>query len=210
MSEIEKLLMQVGLTETETRVYVAGHAVDSITAQELVQKTGIKRPTVYHALHTLTEKGLVSERTGEGKSAFCMEAPAKLLGWIEQQKESLVQKEDAVQTLMTQLATGTAGEPSDVSVVQYTHAKDVQAVIDLAFYARSKQCVMVLPSKDFVNELDSRVQEATARGIEVKVVIKKVSSALLIYDQKMVIIQNLSKATVLTSEALTSVLLRSL
>lgn len=95
-SEAQNLLEEVGLTDTEARIYLAGHAVDSITVQELGVSTGVKRPTIYHALRTLSEKGLVTEHERSGKSAFRMEAPGRLLSWIEEQKGALAQKEDAV------------------------------------------------------------------------------------------------------------------
>jgi len=206
LNKIEQLLEQVGLTETETCVYLAGYGEETVTAQELVKRTGIKRPTVYHALHTLTEKGLVSEHGGGSKTAFHMEAPVKLLPWIDQQKGQLAQKEDAVQQLVSLVATG--GAESSLPVATYTNKKDVQAIFDLAFYARSKKCTLLLPSKDFLSVLDdgSRVAEAQARGSAVSVLTKKIPAALLIYDDQVVLFESAVKATVLTSATLAATL----
>jgi sugar-specific transcriptional regulator TrmB len=192
-SGIQKLLEEVGLTDTEARIYLAGHSVNSITVQELGVETGIKRPTIYHALHTLTEKGLVAERQRDGKSAFRMEAPGNLMNWIEQQKEALVQKEDTVQELISQFAERTPSGKSDSQSTHYADRKSVQAIFDLAFYARSKKCTIVLPAKGFLDEL----------GLEVK---KDIGSAVLIYDDTVVLIASPSEATVLASSALGTIL----
>lgn len=208
-SDVQKLLEEVGLTDTEARIYLAGHAVDSITVQAIGTATGVKRPTIYHALHTLSEKGLVSEGIGDGKTSFRMEAPGKLLSWIEEQKDALVQKEDAVHALITQLAARTPVSNNEMTVTHYADVKSVQAVFDLAFYARSKQCVIVVPSKDFLEELklDERSRDAEHRGFEVKMITRKgIDSALLIYDENIVIFANPSNATVLTSLAFATIL----
>lgn len=209
-SDTRKLLEEVGLTDTEARIYLAGHAVDSITVQEIGVGTGVKRPTIYHALHTLGEKGLLVECERNGKSAFRMEAPGRLLGWIEQQKNALVQKEDAVQSLISQLAARTpATSDGDMQVTHYADTKSIQAVFDLAFYARSKKCVVVIPSKEFLEEfgVEERSRDAEHRGVEVKIIVRKgINSALLIYDETVVIFENLSKATVIVSPLLSSIL----
>jgi sugar-specific transcriptional regulator TrmB len=177
--------------------------------QEIGAATGVKRPTIYHALHTLSEKGLVAERDRDGKSAFRMEAPGRLLGWIEQQKNALTEKEDAVQSLISQLATRTPAVSGGIEVMQYADAKSVQAVFDLAFYARSKKCVVIIASKDFLNGLglDEKSRDAEHRGVLVQTVVRKgVGAALLTYDDSVVMITNPSEATVITSSALASIL----
>lgn len=197
--EVRKLLEEVGLTDTEARIYLAGHSVDSITVQEIGTKTGVKRPTIYHALHTLAEKGLVSEREGEGKTSFRMEAPGRLLGWIEQQKGTLLQKEDAVQSLIAQLAER-APAVSGMAVTQYADAKNVNAVIDLAFYARSKECIIAAPSANFIPGMEESVMRAQERGVQVRTIYKRnLAAALLIYDDTVVFVPDASSATVFSS-----------
>ncbi|MDB5237568.1 MAG: hypothetical protein JWL88_670 [Parcubacteria group bacterium] len=208
--KIRDLLIEVGLTDTEAYLYIAGLAQETITVQELGAATGIKRPTIYHALQTLAEKGLVTERERDGKSAFRMEAPGKLFGWIEQQKEALVQKEDAVQSLMSQLAARTPVEGGELQSTHYTDMKSVQAVFDLAFYARSKKCTIILPSKEYMKELDlaGRSRDAEHRGFTVQTIVREgIGSALLAYDDTVVLISiSPLSATVIVSAPLAAIL----
>lgn len=207
------LLMQVGLTETEAAIYLAGTGSDSITVQEIGKATAIKRPTIYHALRTLTEKGLATEHQIEGKTHIRMQAPAQLLGWIERQKDELEKKEDAVKEIVSQLAARAQQSTStDTQVMHYVDAKSVQAVFDLAFYARGKRCVLVFPSHEFLEQFDAggaRMRAARERGIDVCLEIRKhIDSALVIYDDTLVLIPAYpsDSATVITSPELSAAL----
>ncbi|HEV7121706.1 MAG TPA: helix-turn-helix domain-containing protein, partial [Candidatus Paceibacterota bacterium] len=178
-----------------------------ITVQEIGLRTGVKRPTIYHALHTLSEKGLVMEHEGSGKSAFRMEAPARLLGWIEQQKDAFVQKEDAVQALIAQLASRAPASGSGMEIAQYADAKNANAVIDLAFYPRSKECVIAAPSASFIPSMEESIERAQERGVKVRAIFKKhLAATLLIYDDTIVFVPDPSSATVITSAPLASLL----
>ena len=58
--DITKLLQSFGLSETESIVYLKALRQEYSTASEIAKLSGIKRPTVYHTLQTLSEKGLIS------------------------------------------------------------------------------------------------------------------------------------------------------
>lgn len=57
--EIKTLLQSFGLSDIETNVYLKALQQEYATAGTIAKYTGIKRPTVYHALESLIEKGLV-------------------------------------------------------------------------------------------------------------------------------------------------------
>ena len=74
MSQIKDTLHNLGLTDTESEIYLAGLAYDTISVKELEKTTRINRTTIYHALDTLTKQGLASKReSGTGaKLLFSM------------------------------------------------------------------------------------------------------------------------------------------
>jgi sugar-specific transcriptional regulator TrmB len=212
-AKIRDLLMEVGLTDTEALIYMCGIGVESMSVQEIGAETGIKRPTIYHALHTLTDKGLVTEVEHAEKTGFRMNAPTHLLAWVQKQKEELDQKENIVHRLSAQLAAS-GSHASDARIVAYTDAKNVQSLFDLAFFARSKQCVVVAPSESFIAEFDpdgTRARGAAARGVSIRTLIQKdVDSALLLYDDTVALIDAKQCATVITSKTLCAILISSL
>ena len=55
-----KALENLGLSNVEAKVYLALLEVGSVVANKIAEQSGIHRRTVYDALETLIEKGLVS------------------------------------------------------------------------------------------------------------------------------------------------------
>ena len=100
MNETEKLLEDIGLTGTETKIYLSGLSNDSLTVHQIVRKTKIKRPTVYHALSTLLEKGLVVEKKTGSKSRFTMSSPESIRGILEIKKENLEEQSKKLDKLI--------------------------------------------------------------------------------------------------------------
>ncbi|KND49320.1 MAG: hypothetical protein AB203_02895 [Parcubacteria bacterium C7867-008] len=200
--KVQDLLEQVGLTETEAYLYRYGIEHDAVTVQELCKETGIKRPTIYHALHTLTEKGLVTEQQRTGKIHFRMEPPARLLGWLDRQRDAFTQKEQSVQKLITELSVTTSSAQSS-GVTTYTDAKNMQAIFDLALYPRSKECYLLLPSTEFLRRFDSddsRLEDAKQRSVSVHIQNKKnLGSALIVFDDTVALFTDSSVTTIVSA-----------
>src|SRR3989339_824298 len=62
MEKINFILKNIGLTDTETNIYLTGLQYSSIGVNRLEKETKIKRTTIYHAINTLSKKGLVSKK----------------------------------------------------------------------------------------------------------------------------------------------------
>ena len=57
----EKLLQEIGLTNSEINVYITLLKSGSIKVGDLMKQLNLHRSRVYEAINRLTEKGLVSE-----------------------------------------------------------------------------------------------------------------------------------------------------
>lgn len=73
-----KAVQDLGLTENEAKVYVHALALGPTTALAVARRAGMYRPTVYAALDTLKQKGLVHEEILGVKKLFAAEKPEKL------------------------------------------------------------------------------------------------------------------------------------
>ena len=155
MNDSEESLVNVGLTSTEAKIYLAGLVSDSLTIQELGQKTKIKRPTIYHAIGTLTEKGLVAEKKIGNKSHFSMAAPENIRGLVELQKETIEKRAKKLDDLIPLLVQQKKINNKDgVSVVQYSGIEGMKMVMDIAFYCKSRRWDIIAPYKNFLREYD--------------------------------------------------------
>lgn len=63
-------MQKLGLTEHESKVYLAALSLGPSSASQIAEQTGIKRPTVYLALENLAKQGLMSENLAGKKRLF--------------------------------------------------------------------------------------------------------------------------------------------
>lgn len=85
LNDLEKL----GLTEKESRVYLALLELGESNIQQLSAKSGVKRTTVYDTLDSLKEKGLVTEITKNKKTILVAEDPRKIESVLDEKRDTL-------------------------------------------------------------------------------------------------------------------------
>jgi sugar-specific transcriptional regulator TrmB len=148
-STAHKLLASLGLTETEATIYLAGLELSPCTPQTLSLKTNVKRPTVYHALDTLREKGFVSELKIGNKSHFTMMNPESLRGLVSNKKIELEQQELQLASLIPFLSD--LQLQKNLTEVIHGHGKEgAKRVLDAAFRTKTKQWDIIAPYENFL------------------------------------------------------------
>lgn len=78
MSNLTKELVGIGLSNNESRVYLAILELGETTVARIAKKSGVKRPTVYLAIETLKARGLVNVFKKGRRTVFNAESPKKL------------------------------------------------------------------------------------------------------------------------------------
>ena len=96
-------LRKLGLTENETKVYLALLELGSTNAGEIIKKTRLHRNIVYDNLDRLIEKGLVSFVTIKNIKHFEATSSKELKDFIEKQKEEILQKEQIANKLLPEI-----------------------------------------------------------------------------------------------------------
>jgi sugar-specific transcriptional regulator TrmB len=91
-----EILEQLGLTKTETKIYLALLEQGSSLAGAISRKSGIHRRSVYDAIERLIEKGLVSYIVTNNRKYFEAVNPRRLLQLVHE-------KEDSVNDILPQL-----------------------------------------------------------------------------------------------------------
>lgn len=169
MAQVDALLAAVGLTDTETAIYQAGLGFPSISVQELVKQTRIKRPTIYHALETLMQKGLVAKRGTGSRLQFVMSPPERLRHLVDQKIAALEKQKTALDAVLPLLAKrGVAADRVQAS--QFDGVEGVKAVVEEAIYCRERHWDILAPRKNFFYDFDKAYAEyflsaRRARGI---------------------------------------------
>ncbi len=171
MQDIQTILAELGLSKTEIAVYLAGLARPSIGVHELTTETRIKRPTVYHALETLMQKGLAAKHGTSRRLEFVMTKPRQFehliereIGRLQEQKQKIL---SALPLLESQLSNEAAGS---VRVSQFDGVDGVKAVVEEALYCKSRRWDILAPRKNFFSESEPNyrkyfLESREARGI---------------------------------------------
>lgn len=157
MSQISDTLREIGLTDTEAELYLAGLSYVSLGVKELERVTRINRTTIYHALDTLMKKGLVSKReSGTGaKRLFTMAPPEDIKKLLDQEISLLKEKKQGIDMLIPLLADRIGKKEEPFKVSHFEGLEGVKLVVEEALYCRSRSWDIIAPKKNFFSEFDA-------------------------------------------------------
>ena len=84
-----KIIQEIGLSNTEVKVYLALLELGSALAGEITKKSMVNRTNVYDALERLIEKGLVSYVISANRKVFEPVKPERLQNILKEKQEKL-------------------------------------------------------------------------------------------------------------------------
>jgi predicted transcriptional regulator len=155
MLSIQDYLRDIGLSSSEVALYLAGLKMGEVGVQELVAKTGVKRPTAYHALNELVSKGLADEKKQGKLLSYVMRPPADITGFLHDKMSSLSEQERLLDQLLPLFPKQSFLAPqSDLNVYQYSGEESVRRLIDVALHCRSKTWDILAPRNNFIAHSD--------------------------------------------------------
>src|SRR3989344_6596845 len=120
---LEKYLQDIGLSDKEATAYLTLLAVENASVLDLAKKTGIKRPTVYVILKSLSKKGLVSETTIGKKTHYQAEPAERLETFVERRKLALEEAGSLLKDLIPQIKS-MSREAGEKPIVKYFEGKE--------------------------------------------------------------------------------------
>lgn len=159
MTTVDEYLRELGLSKSEAAIYVAGIAYSRpVGVQELQKRTSMKRPTIYHAVHQLETRGLVSKTMALNRTLYSFAPPIELERMVQAEIRTAKQKLRTVSLLARELAEVT-GDAASTSVRHYEGIEGIKAVVEMALYCRKPEWRIIAPVENFFSEFD----EAYAR-----------------------------------------------
>ena len=99
----EYLLQTIGLTENESKVYVALLNTGNATSSKIVSAANISGGKIYETLDKLYKKGFVSISNINGIKHFQATKPQVILTYLEEQKKELTEKEEEFRKIIPQM-----------------------------------------------------------------------------------------------------------
>src|SRR3989338_9530080 len=98
-----KLLENIGLTQSEIKVYLALLELGSTTKGPIVDKSGVASSKVYELLEKLNQKGLVSSVIKSGVKYFESATPSRILDYIKEKESVLKDQEIQLEKILPTL-----------------------------------------------------------------------------------------------------------
>lgn len=158
MKHARQYLEELGLTKSESIIYLAGVAYGRpVGVQELQKQTAIKRPTIYHNVHLLESRGLVAKTVSLNRTLYTFQPPEHLERIVQADIRAAKQKLRTVARLTQELGSV---EVSEATIVrQYDGIDGIKSVVDMALYCKNPEWLVIAPVENFFSALD----EAFAR-----------------------------------------------
>lgn len=86
---INQLLRKLGFSQNEAKVYLAALETGLASAQDIAQKAGLKRTTVYSVLGYLVSRGVAGKTKVRGRNRFLAEPPQRLLTLVNELEKGI-------------------------------------------------------------------------------------------------------------------------
>lgn len=86
-SRLLETLINLGLSDHESRVYLASLAIGSSTVLKIARAAGLKRTTVYYVIDALERQGLMNVEVRGFKQLYAAESPEKLARLVDRRRD---------------------------------------------------------------------------------------------------------------------------
>lgn len=167
---IERVLIDLGLHETEVRFYLAALELGQAPMRDVAAKAGISRTNAYDVFARLLEQRLVSQVPGSSNRSMAIvaEAPERILEIVEERRRKL----EFVMPELRTLHNRSASKPK----VRFHQGFDgIQTVLDETNASRSKQLLGILSMRDLYDVpgrawMDDLVKRRIEAGVFLRVI----------------------------------------
>lgn len=103
MISIEESLKEIGLTNYETKIYLALLELGEAKSGKILTKAGIYSGNIYEILEALKNKGLVSETIKDNVKHFAPANPERILDYLSEKEKRLRVQKDNIQRLIPEI-----------------------------------------------------------------------------------------------------------
>ncbi len=135
-------LQNFGLSQIESKIYLALLENGASTADKISKKSGIHRRTIYDNIEKLLDKGLASYITKDGKKYFEAAEPNRLKDILREKKEKIDEQEKALETILPELASAKKSSEDSEGVNVYKGKEGVKTILWDILRTRQPNCVI--------------------------------------------------------------------
>jgi sugar-specific transcriptional regulator TrmB len=175
--ELTRALTELGLSQNESRLYLALLRLADATAAELARESGVPRPKVYEALGALETRGFCSTVADRVTRYRPIPPDSAIRDWIRHRDHERATQSEREQTLADTLVRllpkpqERAGQPPDYIEAISGRARLTEALEDLVHRAQKTVWMMMQPPWLQPRSRWNLAEAAAARrGVQVRVI----------------------------------------
>lgn len=166
--DIEVRLMQIGLTQKQTKIYLAAMQLGTASVQGIAEKARLERTNTYDAITDLIDKGLMSITT-QGKRRYFTAEPPESLEFI------LKEKEHQLNSVLPELRSLYNNSQSKPKIQFYPGVEGYKHVYESTNDCQEKLLIGIFSAKDMDDVLGQEfanrvIAERIKRGIRLEVI----------------------------------------
>ena len=113
-TDIFRLFTNLGLSETETKIYFASLSLGPASVQDIARKASISRTAAYDAIEALQKHGLMSTHERGKKRVFASEEPERAISHFKERIHVMEEQLETLQKVMPELKVMVGGERPSV------------------------------------------------------------------------------------------------
>jgi len=150
-----KDLTKIGMTEGESKVYLALLELGSSSVGPIVKKSGVAYSNIYEILQRLINKGLASFILKSKTKYFQPSGPENLFGYLEKQEKELRAQKDILSSFIPKLKTLQKSRPEQEAEI-FVGLKGLRSAYEkLAVeYKPGEWLFFYIHSEDYAKESD--------------------------------------------------------
>jgi len=124
-----KILKEIGLTDTEIKVYMALLSFGTTSAGRIVEETGVYRKNLYDALNKLIEKGLVSYVIENKIKFFQAKNPENLEKYLDEKKAKIEEQKKEIQNTISEMNSIFKKAPIEIESEIYRGVEGIKTIL---------------------------------------------------------------------------------
>jgi len=148
-------LEKFGLSDKESKVYLAVLEFGPATVIQIAQRAGINRPTTYVQIGRLLNSGLVSSQERGKKTYFAAEPPERLQELIRVKQSEVAEQDKRLKEILPELQTIFDSAEERPKVRFYEGKAGIMAMADDIFSKNTVE-IFTISSVDLFNKIFSR------------------------------------------------------
>ncbi len=154
MTDMTPIFRSLGFSDGETKTYLNVLETGPSTVIDITKKTRLSRQTIYNAIETLVEKGLMSTVTKGKKRYYIAEPPEKLYSYVKRKELEFRDKASDIERAMPELNLLQGGERPTVKVIE--GKEGVHAYITDMEFLQEKTCYELTDLEALLSTLDKK------------------------------------------------------